>query len=276
MSKKEDKQLEELTKVTNELDDVLAQISSGKFVTEVEGLGSITFIEPDEAQRFEAQVFYNSTLKKLKDNPSVDLYDQTLLPAIIKKRCKEQGIRYAVVNQRGQLVKKVLQYMEGVYGEESTGENLDIVKYLECRGKALNEDEVDILSDIDLIDNIGAELKTQTYQHFAERTRTFFFMANCIFYGPDKPVFKLVEKQTTMFGPIWVVESADDSVQLNAGMIENIVIAFRSFIEGLAPDFLSALSAIRAAGKQLGQLQKSLGNLPSEDTPESGQKANES
>jgi len=279
MSKKKDFDVDPIAEqiLAESLESMLDQIIDGRMSIKI-GEKILIFRESTEAEKFEAEIFGQTHSEDLKKR-EVPLYDSSLVPLMVRKRCKKYDLDYGVIANRMDIMSKMFEYIqkqteEGGIDPKSLQGAQAVSWYSELRKKCFSEEELMELEQIEAIEQMVSEMKLKTYEHYADRAKTYFLMARTISLfenGEDKVIFSVTEAETA-YGPLPIVDVIEgfDWKMSNAEWI-TVVEKFNAFIKGVGPNFLSQLSGLLNVGDSSGTPVESAEPSRSKDDLQDGQ-----
>jgi len=243
----------------------------------------VVFRTPTDNEKFEADMIAQNHVEELRMRDGIKLYDAALVPMLVRKRCDAAGIDYSLVNDRAELFQKMMDKIAKLQeSEEKPFKDLDnqlenIGWYIKLRKEIYTPEELIRLEQVEAIEQMVAEYKLKTFEHYADRARKFYLIvkvAEIFEEGEYKTAF-IFKWAETAFGKLPVSDVIDKEWKLNQEDWTKVFEKFNSFMEGVGPNFMSLLSGLLPDGGESGlQAENSESPLSEEEPSQNGQPTN--
>ena len=222
----------------------LETTASGSYQPEIPGLPGLVFVKMGLRERGASSRAYSSKLKELMSEGGY--FNEALLPTILERTCRENGIDIKVVDQQRAIMKSfydsIPTELSGPY-DQLTEEEVALLsseeksardeaiqergkKVLEFMQNFYTEDDKKVLAQVGQIEALEQHLKSNTAEHNARKYQMETEILLCARQpdDTDKPYFSSIEE----------IEELDDTNQ--PGLVQ-LYTKWQQFKKGLLPQF---------------------------------------
>lgn len=222
----------------------LETVASGTYSPEIPGLPGITFVKMGLKERGQSSRAYSAKLKDLM--AAGGYFSEALLPSVLEKTCKENGIDISVLSKQRQIQKRFYDSIPKELMEpydKLTDEEVALLppevreerqKAIEERGRQImefmqsfyTEEDQKILEQCKQIEALEQHLKANTAEHHARKHQMETEILLCARRSDDISI--------PYFGSIEEIQELED--RNRQGLVQ-LYLKWKQFKEGMLPDF---------------------------------------
>jgi len=225
-------------------------VASGTYAPEIPGLPGIVFVKMGLSERGHSSRAYSTKLKELY--AAGGYFSEALLPSILEKTCRENGLDIKVLQKQRDILKRMYESIppelakpfDQLTPEEvallSPEEQAERSKGLEEYGRRIMEwtnsfytdEDRKVMEQAKQIEALEQHLKANTAEHHARKHQIEMEILLCARKGDDieKPYFESIED----------IQALEDR---NRPALVQLYMKWKQFKEGLLPDFFRPDSA---------------------------------
>lgn len=219
-------------------------VASGTYSPEIPGLPGITFIKMGLKERGASSRAYSAKLIELMNQGGY--FSEALLPTILERTCRENGIDMAVLQKNREIVKRLfdaapedlIEPIDELTDEEaallSPEQKAERERYIEDRGRRIADfmtsfftaNDQKIMDQAKQIENLELQLRNNTAEHNARKYQMEMEILLCARKSDniDQQYFSCIDE----------IQELDDTNQ--AGLIQ-LFMKWKQFKSGLLPQF---------------------------------------
>jgi len=222
----------------------LDTVASSSFQPEIPGLEGIVFVKMGLKERGNASRAYSSKLKELF--ATGDCFSEAMLPTVLGKVCKDNGLDIKVLNKQREIMKRfydtcppdLMGPIDPLTDEEvallSPEEQAERQANIEERGKTImeftqnfyTEEDYRVMDQVKQIENLEQHIKSNTAEHQARKHQMETEILLC--------ARKIDDIEKPYFGCIEDIQEIEDYNQ--PGLVQ-LYMKWKQFKEGLLPQF---------------------------------------
>lgn len=219
-------------------------VVSGTYAPEIPSLPGLVFVKMSLAERGHSSRAYSAKLKELY--AAGGYFSEALLPAVLEKTCRENGLDVKMIQKHRDIMKRLLDTIpadlakpyDQLTPEEvallSPEEQAERAKGMEEHGRRIMQWANDFYTDEDRkvmeqtkqIETLEQHLKAHTAEHFARKHQIEMEILLCARKADDA--------QKPYFGSIEDIQELED--RNRQGLLQ-LYMTWKQFKEGLLPDF---------------------------------------
>ncbi|HBX22673.1 MAG TPA: hypothetical protein DEF34_03395 [Desulfotomaculum sp.] len=222
-------------------------VASGTYAPEIPGLPGLVFVKMGLAERGHSSRAYSAKLKELY--AAGGYFSEALLPAVLEKTCRENGLDVKVMQKHREIMKRLFESIpaelakpyDQLTPEEvaqlAPEEQAARAKEIEQHGRRMMEwanafytdDDRQVMEQAKQIESLEQHLKANTAEHHARKHQMEMEILLCVRKADD------IEKP--YFGSVEDVQELEDR---NRQGLVRLYMTWKQFKEGLLPDFFRA------------------------------------
>ncbi|MCG8401365.1 MAG: hypothetical protein MJA84_07180 [Firmicutes bacterium] len=219
-------------------------VASGTYAPEIPGLPDLVFVKMGLAQRGHSSRAYSAKLKELY--AAGGYFSEALLPTILEKACRENGLDVSVLKKQRDIMKRLYdsippelaQPYDQLTPEEVTllspEEQAERRRDMEEHGRRIMEwangfytdEDRAVMEQTKQIEALEQHLKAQTAEHYARKHQMETEILLC--------ARKTEDTAAPYFADIEDIQGLED--RNRQGLVQ-LYIKWKQFKEGLLPDF---------------------------------------